>query len=63
MNLCLFCLALVDIFHLIVLMIQAAGTLVTFAEEVVGSEDFVQSLLHCLGVELASRRLGDASVW
>lgn len=50
MNLCLFCLALVDMVYLIVLVIQAASTFVTFADEVVGSEYFAKSLVYCLGV-------------
>ena len=50
MNLCLFCLAVVDMVYLIVLMIQAASSFVTLVDEVVGAEYFAKSLVYCLGV-------------
>ena len=50
MNLCLFCLALIDMFYLFVLIVQAASTFVTFVDEVVGAEYYAQSLVSCLGV-------------
>lgn len=50
MNLCLFCLAVVDMLYLIVLIIQAASTVVSFVDEVVGAEYYAKSLIYCLGV-------------
>ena len=50
MNLCLFCLALVDAVYLLVLTVQAASAFLAFADPELGAEYGAKSLVYCLGV-------------